>query len=502
MRRSLLTYSFSCIIVSLVGCGDPAAGSGGPDVTGTPSSDITGTLIDTHVTNTGDVQRVHDASTASVAVEVTGDDGNVTRIEGTVKDDGTFVIPNVPEGTYYIEKTSTRVDGTTSKSDYITAQRSLDLGIVYAGRPDVAYLKKPTPLHIQLDGLLPGGLNAHNELWLSSAGAGVACDFYLGSSGTTAYVTTDFLQCGVFFDDPVPAIDATKGDRTFVTHLVERAAMPEDPLGEEYKSVDKVFEPASFTVVDGQEVTISGTFSDVPQKTLTLSINKDAFQSATGDVHPKAFLGGLTVIVESDVGGQARATRGTQQMLLQYLTLGLDDTAMDFQFGNPFPSGWSEHYSAYVNYRLPLQVPGNAGFVTATVFIGRSGPASSLSSMTFEPAITPPQDIRVNGQPAMEGLSGVGTTPTISWSAPNKGTAAGYQVYIYKLDPTISEYPLGVEVITTTETSWTLPPEIIRPDSYYFVRIRAQTSFNPQAPFKGDHWEQGFAEGLTGVIAP
>ena len=119
MRVGLLTYSYLCIILSLAGCGDEA---------------VTGTLIDTHVTDTGDVQRIHDASTASVAVEVTGDDGTVTRIEGTVAKDGTFVVPDVPEGPYRIESTATRIDGTTYSFDYLTSVRSLDLGGVHAGR--------------------------------------------------------------------------------------------------------------------------------------------------------------------------------------------------------------------------------------------------------------------------------------------------------------------------------------------------------------------------------
>jgi len=105
--RDLARIASGCLIaiaIAAMGCGDGSAqgaaegGAGGPS-----SASITGSLVDLHVTEGGDIEQPVDPALVSVAALLPEEGGGFTSIAGSVGEDGRFSIPDVPEGTYYLE---------------------------------------------------------------------------------------------------------------------------------------------------------------------------------------------------------------------------------------------------------------------------------------------------------------------------------------------------------------------------------------------------------------
>lgn len=83
--------------------------------------------------------------------------------------------------------------------------------------------------------------------------------------------------------------------------------------------------------------------------------------------------------------------------------------------------------------------------------------------------------MRINGQDATQPLTAVGSTPTISWSAPAVGTAAEYQVSFHR---TNDGYTSGTDQpsMFTTETQVHVPPGELWPGETYSVTVSALAS--------------------------
>lgn len=200
--RSFSSFSGGFLLaITLAGCGDGgtttnpssgstgSAGGGGGDATtssattstsastgtgtGGAPSDVTGTMIDTYVTEAGDVTRVNTGATP-VALVPSGN--GFTTIKGTLTPDGKFTIPAVPAGTYYLG-----LQGAGSIDTFIvTDQRSFDLGSFYAGRPDVTPITtSPTPVVLDLTGM--AAWDDTDSVEIVSQGAAAGSDLTFGS---------------------------------------------------------------------------------------------------------------------------------------------------------------------------------------------------------------------------------------------------------------------------------------------------------------------------------
>jgi hypothetical protein len=144
-------------------------------------------------------------------------------------------------------------------------------------------------------------------------------------------------------------------------------------------------------------------------------------------------------------------------------------------YGNPFP-GWSEGLSASIIATAQVQVPGTPHAASAQVRVGVSFPASKASAGPIVPLVGPVQDPRVNGASAFGGLTGVTTTPTLSWKAPALGAPAGYRVRIvpYQIqNGSPVELSSYWSSLVTTDTSVTLPPCVLNGGEAYAAIITA-----------------------------
>src|SRR4051812_41108574 len=115
------------------------------------SADITGDIIDVYAPTTGITARPDTDSWTAIAALV-AKDGGYTTIPGTLSPDGTFRIPGVPQGPYFLALThappETIADAPRRTDFYATSARKLDLGATYSGRADTVAMTQPTFLEL------------------------------------------------------------------------------------------------------------------------------------------------------------------------------------------------------------------------------------------------------------------------------------------------------------------------------------------------------------------
>jgi hypothetical protein len=482
---------------STTGTGGSSTGTGGSSTststststgTGGPASDVTGTIVDTYITETGDVTQVNTAVTL-VALAPAG--SGFTMIPGTVAADGSFTIPDVPAGTFYLGLQS----GGQISNFVVTDQRTLDLGRVYAGRPDTTPITTtPTSLVLNLTGMNPWQDTDALEIFSHGAGAGsdllsAAMAFPTAGDTSLKALPVDALQ---FF---VPGqIEAAKGDTTFFTQLVSRT-----DGAFSYSSIGKSFKPAAFSLLDGQTTPVSGAFTDVPQQTVTLDWKRSLFAGLSAAVNPGAKLTSCDVYGFGEPGGATRVTNTYSPTILYGGDPAVDDVMLKLSYGNPFPASWAAMGFVSARFSVSYLVPGTATTKNAHATVDVSGTITDLAGGAVKPILGPPSALQIGGKDANAVNTGVGLSPVLSWSVPAVGTSAIYQVSVRKVDPNISAGS-GAGRFITQGTSITLPPGVLESGSSYFVRVTALSAGSVTSPYKA--LPGATATAISGVFTP
>jgi hypothetical protein len=138
------------------------------------------------------------------------------------------------------------------------------------------------------------------------------------------------------------------------------------------------------------------------------------------------------------------------------------------------------------------------GSIHVTLPASQSAAIASLVGSVTSPTI--------NGQNFFNDQTGVGTTPTLNWNAPQVGVATGYRIYVYRLYAGLQQAPTTglVAEFYTAGASLTLPANIFVPGNSYYVLLTAIS--NPafditQSPFRVS-MPYGSADTLSGLITP
>lgn len=464
-----------------------------PKPIATPVSDVKGTVIDVHVTETGDISSSRGPTQFEIAAVFPGEDGAPREILAAINTDGTFVIPNVPEVPYDLRFVEF-VGASVLPPRYImNAPREIDLGRVFAGRADaVAIETSPTDLAITATGLEPwisGNILEIFSLGSGSAGELVPTNMKYPMDGATS-LSNYRVDTSALLSSKL--VDGGKGDKATITQLAGTVDFTAP-----YRSVRKKFEAPSFSQMDGILTSVSGAFTDVPQKDIAVGIDTAAFFAFLDDVHPEADVAGKTIRLIAEPGGQ-RATASITPNLLLCEALANAALPATFAYGNPFPSEWAEVVSADLSFSMTHVSP--SGVPKSTIVtIGQSGPAASFTTPAM-PLISPPREIKINDLPAQDMLSGVGFSPTITFTPPSLGTPAVYIVAIRRLDPGGST-TRTTAVFSTTETKLRIPDGLLDFGYYYYLRVSVRANFDIAHPFKSGI-TNAYASALTGVLTP
>lgn len=433
----------------------------------------------------------------------------------------------VPEGVYLLRRDAVPdaalpgIKGVVSYRE--TAERELYVGLIYTGRIDKVYAEdEATALSISATGMTPLTYDDSFELYSYNADA---LDFPVPTfdpeDGSPEEGATTLSGWTVPWDalsafSQRPLVDFGKGDDLWLTHLTGSQRIAE-PMGAEaddpwsYAIVQTLVEAAPLagaTMVDGATAAVSGTFAKAPPQPHTLDVRASAFfdELQRNVATPVSSSCSLSIYLEP---GVAIPIYGLTPTLASASVDGLDlaldplcppdacdpvacaggcpgkhvtpgDLMLAIAHGNLFTGG-TETLTLECIARTVVTHPTELDTDTLSATLAITGRLADLAAAAIEPKLGLVSDIAVGGAPlaVTDIKTGVGTTPTISFSPPLFGTPDIYTVTVRTIDnvkdgnDTVISARRRIATFNTTSTSVTLPAGILEQGRYYHVLVRA-----------------------------
>jgi hypothetical protein len=396
-----------------------ATGGAGGSVEPPP---ITGTYLDTHITDTGDVPTPRDPAELQISARVRRPDGGWDTYPGTLDASGTFTISGVPLGEAQIVVAWIGAAAAPEITNIeVTSERVAHFGLAPLGRTDAVASTLPTPVTLDVTGT-DGWDPTTGRIDFVSLGAGVRWP---------ASCSTGLAECFTGTAAPGPnLVDASKGDQVWLLHRTEYwDADATDG------SLTHALHSTTFTEHDGVAATLSGVFVPVPQQHLLLPFDAAAFTAQANQILATStplFAGARMDIVQNlspliaRLGEVARpVTAGSLDLLYGALDLGrrpLVTFAVEVKDGARFGG------------------------------VGLTGSLEAFAQTPLSPLVGAPRDVRIDGHPIDAAPSGLGSSPTLSWTAPALGTPDAYSALI------MCEQGGRSVFIRTRDTEVSLPP--------------------------------------------
>ncbi|HEY4120657.1 MAG TPA: hypothetical protein VGM56_22485 [Byssovorax sp.] len=440
-------------------------GAGGSTSSTGPAGDVTGTSIDTRITESGETMGPTEGYTVAALV-------GSTKIPGTVHADGSFTISGVPAGVFTLEVTTS--DGVTLF--VVTAERTFDLGSVIQGRADKANATRTTNVTLALTGAAPW--ISTDELNFYSLGADAWDEFNFDATPPPHVGATSIggrLDYEFAFSPGL--VDTAKGD---VPYLVDLVTAPLS--GVPVTAAAKVFSPTSLTMQDGHAAAIAGAFVDVPQTShATISWKRSAFAAFADAAFPGATLVDHELSFFAEPAGPGRQSDGGSAVLVDALDTASTDVDLPIDFGNPYPASWSTIAVASVFFDEEIPLPGG-GTADAYSYASSEMPLAAADGGTFAPLIGPPTGLLLGGHAAQSAaLTAVGATPTFAWTAPALGAPAAYQVTIEELIAADHFFSFVANIVTD-QTSITIPSGVLEAGHKYRATVTSNSTWTTAAP--------------------
>lgn len=476
--------------------GAPSGGAGGLDgaagdgSAGTAGSDKTVTLtaIDTHYGETGHVDAPVDLSVLDVAALVY-DDSSTTfaNLTPTITGPGHASVSGIgPATTYYL-----RYSAVGSYPVYIvTSARTLDLGRNVLGRVDPVTSAPGTTLTLSVSNLAAWHSGDYLGVFAPNTGDGVFYAETLVSSGAPA--ENDTALAGFTLPWSGTLIDGGKGDKLRVLQLEPRAIAGGSDT---YLSATRLFDAPLFSLGNGVNTTITGSFAPVSQdQDLSLDMKTSVFASVLAQGKPGASGGDqlFSLAFQPDASGEFLA--GNTPDVVEYFPPD-GDVVASFQHGKPVPKDWVgvAYGTAFANY--PFSVQSHDSVLVARV----TTLAPLAPSVTLKPLVGAPTAFQVAGKNAFTDLSSIGVTPHVSWQPPSSGTANGYRLDVWELGLSTSSGRAPAGTFYTTGTSLKIPPGMMNTGHTYAMVLTA--IFDPTVDLAAQPLHRTIASGSAGVVS-
>ncbi|NTX10405.1 ABC transporter substrate-binding protein [Myxococcus sp. CA051A] len=456
---------------------------------------VTGTSPVTFVTMSGNETKPYNQSATSVVAYMRDSTtGAFTAYPGTGSADGTISVPNVPSGRIYLKLGSRYL---------VSTGRAFDLGSTEWGR-DGTFVSLPTPVMVSATGLSPWQPADFLDMYSLNPGAfghinGNATGFPLSGATSLSGLSFDYAN----MINPV-LLDSGQGD----VFSLAQMRLQSSANGVPYRAMHKVLD-ASVTQVEGQPVTVSGTFTQpVATGTFAVDWRRSAFEAMRTQVNPGA------VSTYSEIWMSARpaalsSALGSISGSPVLVKLNPDSQRTDIVTGsmtynNPLPATWQKVALAAAGFTKSYAL-GTATPYTMSVDIRMDQEASAFTAAPVQPLVGPVQAPLVNTRGAFQNLTGVGTDASLRWSKPLVGTATNYVVNIYRLGTSNgSTTATRVAVLHTDLQSVYLPPDVLQAGQTYFAEIQSwhqPGSDLATSPYKRS-LPRGRASVLTGMFSP
>jgi hypothetical protein len=495
-------FSFGCGDISV---GDPAPApptntgpSGLPTPPGLPDepdqpklppgplAEVSGVYRTTFITEHGDIPGPPPPSSLQIAALVPDGEGFITY-PGELAADGTFHVPGVPDGLFYL-----RVGPSNSPQGayLVTSARKLDLSTLAPGRPDLAPTTKPTPLLLTADGLVPEGLNGELIFQsLDGVTSGLFNKAWMNKSGAPV---TDLPFDGTDTGLALPLIQASKGDVAHVFETRFHALYG----GAGYLALTRSLDVGTMEMVDGAPTTITGTLHEAPKKSLSVSWKGTEFVALLAEVNPSSILEKslMRFDIRANPAGPGLwvGEQGTQA--LAHGTFSPADVDGQLTYGNPFPSSWNEVAVVSVTYRVPAASPDKGTYAGGQARVGFALPVEALGSAPIAPRLRPPGLLTLDGKDIRAELNGgVSATPVIAWQKPILGTPKGYRVTVVGVLDSGGAGRLAT--FRTKKTSLRLPPGLLEAGQHFALIVTAYDGVDPDGL-------GSTADAMSGLISP
>jgi len=397
--------------------------------------------------------------------------------------DGSFTVPAVPAGPFLLD-----VGGL-----YLhTTSRKVDLGADLGGRPDAAaQANGGAQISGNVQNLSPWSSNDTIEWYCANAG-GVGYGFVQGTD-PVAGATSLTGQSSDWIGD---LVDGSKGDVLYATQLHMAVT------GTTYFATAVRF--ASFPGVqqqDGQVTSVSGTFTSVTaDQQGAVDFRASEFAKRAKEVSPSAMSYGAAYDLSTAPGAGAVGLLGYSADLLDVYP-GESDAVVETPFGNPFPAAWGSTVYAGETFSVDVTAPGATTPATQYGSIYVILPPDKAAGGPIAPLVTPALSPTLDGKDAFGAVGGVSLTPTLAWKPPALGKPNAYRVVIYRLSNLGGASQLDYQaMISTSDTSLTLPPDLLeKGQSYVFVITAVVSSLDlASAPYRSSP-TMATADALTGV---
>jgi hypothetical protein len=453
------------------------------------------TWINTHVTETGNVQHAVDLAQRDIMALVYDEaTSRFATHPPTKTGDGTFEFPDLAQGQrYYL-----RINRVGVPPVYVvTSATNLDLGSFVMGRPDTATAGTGTSLVFDVDNLAPWQQTDALQLYSAGAGAvaqGIESSASTGvpSSGATSVsnLTIDYVAAA----NTPNLIDGAKGDRAWFTQLVTRT------LGSEtYLSLGRALELAAFSQTSGQSLRLAGSLTEATQQTLGVDFKISQFEGIWRPSNPSAEL----VMNHINMVAQLESPHGWTGVtpdVIYYVTQSSGDLVASFSYGNPFPASYGLILQGLSRFRRSYTMGAATGNATGDISFMMAPTASS----TLAPVLGTVQAPTIAGRDAITDQSGVGLSPELHWSPPSLGTPSLYRlVFIRAVADAATLGGALAGVVYTTNTDIVVPPGILSPGETYVIRFSAiSRGFDgAQQPFLVGLPDSS-SDVLSGLISP
>jgi hypothetical protein len=476
----------------------------------TPTGTITVSTVDTLWAASGP-QSFPAAFPAGGAL-VPNSDGSITVLPGSFTSPGTFSIPNVPAGYYWL---AIGLNLTNVYDAFWTSSSAIDYGRDNAGPPKVITSKQSTTFNFNLSGLEPTA--AQSWLAVSADTAVVNPAFVLQPTpGSTTLSATDVIDTD------------TDWSRVETLFLAQYAPVSLGGLNSLVLGTELTVSNPGFT--EGGTNAVTETLQPTPQATLNVNVPGSQWARLISAVGPApATVSGswLSVSAEPFVTGGNQSPNPFGFNLPQVTPTPFSQTgqfAPDFclngsvysgflgaagpafvtdqnlgalDYGDPFPSSWAHAVAFCQEAQVPISVVGSPAIFPFAVPSGVAVAASSSASLA--PMAAPVQNPTINGVNLFTMGTLNTTAVTLSWTAPANTNPFGYRISVFTQQPIGTngvEYA-SVGVYGTAKTSAMLPP-LTAGNTYVFV---ITTAVDGAANMETSPWRSALPTAFANVVS-
>jgi hypothetical protein len=455
----------------------------------TPAGTINGSWIDTRWTASGSSNEPFDWTKHGPPPQalIPQPDGTFTPISGTGNADGTFSIPNVPAGYYWLQVIPLH-------NSYWTSSSTFDYGRDIVGR---AIGTIPTPVITTfdfniagLDAVVLGDQFAFLTDWPD--------DFSINNIGFGIPSPTGATTMTTSYKTPQSNLDYSTADMGFLLQYepVSAGAVTGVALGPELTV-------SNLSLVSGATNNVNATLNESPHASFDLSVKGSQWAAMYQNAGPSTVtpvdtyislaahpFAPATVLGEQlnlplflppltgsgfgfTVGWPTAATCGgfvavnPPATITSYPPMLTDQDFGSLAYGDPFDASWARVFSLCQQATVQVPVPGGG---TPATFLFQGGVNTAIPTSSVVPLALPVQTPAINGASFFTAGSVSPAGITLSWSAP-----AGMAPFAYRVVPLMwttlpngSQTYQGVGLFYTGKTSITLPP-LQAGQTYVFV---------------------------------